>query len=197
MIRCRAFLRRLRADQRGAYVVELGLVILPFTAMLLMLTDFGYRLYLGSVVEGALQRTARYATVGSKTSSEVDDYLKSQLVAFQRNVTVTIDKKSYSQFSGVGKDEKFIDSNDNKKYDKGVDCYYDDNGNGTWDPAATSGRAGLGGSDDLIYYTVTADFPRIVPLTKFFGASAMESVSSNMVLRNQPFGSQAFPECMK
>lgn len=192
-----ALLRRLRADERGVYMVELGLVILPLTVVLLAMTDFGYRLYLGSVVEGALQRTARYATVGTRGSDDVDTYLKKQLVAFGPNVKVNVDKKSYSQFSGVGKDEKYIDSNGNNVYDKGIDCYYDDNGNGSWDPAATSGRTGLGGSDDLVYYTVTAKFPRIVPLSKFLGFSADETVSSNMVFRNQPFGSQAFPDCKK
>ncbi len=190
-------LPRLLADRRGATIVEFGLIAVPLTVMLLVMADFGYRIMLGSVVEGALQRTARYATIGNRSSTEVDTFLKDQLVSFQNDVKVTIDKRSYSQFSGVGKDEKYIDSNANNQYDKDVDCYYDDNGNGVWDRAATSGRTGLGGSDDLVYYTVTADFPRVVPLTRFLGWSASESVSSNMVLRNQPFGSQAFPECRK
>lgn len=196
MRRARALLSRLRADERGAHIVEFGLIALPFTVLLLVLTDFGYHIYLDSVMEGALQRTSRYATVGDKSSGSVDDYLRAQLTAFQ-NATLTITKKSYSQFSGVGKDEKFVDSNGNGIYDKGIECYYDDNGNGQWDRAATSGRVGLGGSDDLVYYTVTADFPRVMPLTKFLGFSAMDQVSANMVLRNQPYGSQAFPQCAK
>lgn len=190
-------LPRLLADRRGATIVEFGLIALPLTVILLVMADFGYRIMLTSVVEGALQRTARYATIGNRSSSDVDKFLKDQLVSFQNNVTVDIDKRSYSQFSGVGKDEKFIDSNANGQYDRNVDCYYDDNGNNVWDRAATSGRTGLGGSDDLVYYTVTANFPRVVPLTRFLGWAASETVSSNMVLRNQPFGSQAFPECRK
>jgi Flp pilus assembly protein TadG len=189
--------RRLRGDRRGATIVEFGIVILPLTVVLLVLFDFSYRAYLGAVVEGALHSAARRGTVGTQSSAEIDAYIKSQLVAFQKNVTVTIDKKSYSQFSGVGKDEKYIDSNGNAKYDAGIDCYYDDNGNGKWDPAATSGKSGLGSSDDLVLYTVTADFPRIVPLTKFLGWTAAEQVKANMVLRNQPYGSQSFPECKK
>lgn len=197
MNRVRSFLSHLRTDERGAHIVEFGLIALPLTVVLLVFTDFGYRLYLGAVVEGALHQTARFATVGGRGSNEIDEYLKSQLVAFSSDVKVSIDKRSYSQFSGVGKDEKFIDSNANGRYDSGVDCYYDDNGNRVWDTAATSGRTGTGGSDDLIYYTVTANFPRVVPLGRFLGWSANESVSSNMVLRNQPFGSQAFPECTR
>ncbi len=197
MIRLARFGRRLRGDRRGATMVEFGFVILPLTVILLALTDFGYRMYLGAVVEGALQRAARFATIGNQTPTQIDTYIRGQLVAFQRNVTVTIDKRSYSQFSGVGKDEKYIDSNANGVYDQGTDCYYDDNGNGRWDPAATAGRTGLGGSDDLVYYTVTANFPRIVPLSRFLGWSSAEQVVSNMVLRNQPYGSQAFPTCKK
>lgn len=189
--------RRLRGDRRGATIVEFALVMLPLTVILLALTDFGYRAYIGSVVEGTLQKAARRATIGNQSSDQIDAYIRSQLVAFQQRVRVTINKRSYSQFSGVGKDEKYIDSNANGVYDRGVDCFYDDNGNSTWDTAATSGRTGLGGSDDLIYYTVTADFPRIVPLSRFLGWSDAEQVQSNMVLRNQPFGSQAFPQCKK
>ncbi len=196
MKRVRAMLAKLVADERGAHIVEFGLIALPFTVILLALTDFGYHIYLNSVMEGALQRTSRYATVGDKSSGSVDDYLRAQLTAF-KNANLTITKKSYSQFSGVGKDEKYTDSNNNNVYDQGVDCYYDDNGNGRWDTAATSGRTGLGGSDDLVYYTVTADFPRVMPLTSFLGFSAMDQVTANMVLRNQPYGSQAFPQCTK
>lgn len=197
MRRLRAFSGRLHQDGRGATIVEFGLVILPLTIVLLVLFDFSYRLYLGSLVEGALHGAARRATVGNQTSEQIDAYIKSQLFAFQKNATVTIDKKSYSQFSGVGKDEKYIDSNANGKYDKDVDCYYDDNSNDRYDFAATSGRTGLGGSDDLVLYTVTADFPRIVPLSRFLGWEGAEQVSSTMVLRNQPFGSQSFPDCRK
>ena len=197
MRRLRAIARRLRDNRRGATIVEFGILILPLTVVLLVMFDFTYRIYLGAVVEGALHSAARKATVGNQTSDSIDAYIRSQLVAFQKNVTVTINKKSYSQFSGVGKDEKYIDSNANGKYDAGVDCYYDDNGNGKYDLAATSGRAGLGSSDDLVLYTVTADFPRIVPLTKFLGWAAAEQVQSNMVLRNQPYGSQSFPDCKK
>jgi Flp pilus assembly protein TadG len=195
--RLRALVGRLRGDGRGATIVEFGLVILPLTVVLLVLFDFAYRMYLGSIVEGALHGAARRATVGNQNSDQIDAYIREQLFAFQKNATVTIDKKSYSQFSGVGKDEKYIDSNANNKYDAGVDCYYDDNANNRYDLAATSGKNGLGGSDDLILYKVTADFPRIVPLTKLLGWADAEQVSSNMVLRNQPFGSQSFPDCKK
>jgi Flp pilus assembly protein TadG len=195
--RLRAFARRLRHDRRGATIVELGVVILPLTVVLLVLFDFSYRAYLGAIVEGALHGAARRATVGNQTGDQIDAYIKDQLFAFQKNVTVTIDKKSYSQFSGVGKDEKYIDSNANNKYDAGIDCYYDDNNNSRYDYKETSGERGLGGSDDLVLYTVTADFPRIVPLSKFLGWADAEQVSSNMVLRNQPYGSQSFPDCKK
>ncbi|WP_231639299.1 TadE/TadG family type IV pilus assembly protein [Sphingomonas profundi] len=189
--------RRLRRDRRGAVMVEYAFVCIPLFIILLVLTDFGYRAYIGSMVEGALHKAARRATVGNQTPDQIDAFIRSQLSSFQRNVTVTIDKRSYSQFSGVGKDEKYVDSNANGVYDRGVDCYYDDNGNGMWDPAATAGRTGLGGSDDLVYYTVRADFPRIVPLSRFLGWADAEQVQANMVLKNQPYGSQAFPQCKK
>lgn len=191
MMRFNPFTRRIRDDVRGATIVELGFVMLPFTVVLLVIIDFGYRMYLGSVVEGTLHRAARRATVGSLTSSQVDDYVRSQLTAFSRHANISIVKRSYYEFSNVGKPEKITqDTAPFDSYNVG-DCYEDMNGNGTYD--TTAGTNGVGGSDDVIYYEVTADFPRLVPLDKFLGWNKMESVRANTVLRNQPFASQTIP----
>lgn len=187
----RRLARRLRADQRGMNIVEFGFVVGPLCLVLLVLIDFGYRLYLETVVEGTLNKAARQATIGNISDTAIDDYVRSQLTAFSKNATITITKKSYYDFSGVNKAEKLLDDkNGNGQYDPG-DCFEDVVNIGTWD--ADAGKAGLGGSDDIVYYQVTVDFPRIVPLTKMMGFSPTETVTANTVLRNQPFGSQANP----
>src|SRR3546814_2140512 len=50
------FVRRLRDDRRGATIVELAFVALPLLGALLGVIDFGYRMYLGAVVEGTVHR---------------------------------------------------------------------------------------------------------------------------------------------
>jgi len=166
--------------------------------MILMVTfDFGYRVYLGAVVEGTVTQAARLATVGNKTSADIDNYVKSQLLAFSKNAVITITKKSYSEFSGVGVPEKYQDSNNDGVYTPGVDCYFDDNHNNVRDSAATSGTTGLGGSDDVVFYSVQAVFPASTPVSGLMGWTATETVTSSTVMRNQPYGAQSATECTK
>jgi len=191
MIALRKFARRLRDDSRGAYIVELALVFPMMIIVTLVIIDFGYRMYLGAAVEGTVHRAARRATIGTATQGQVDDYIREQLTLFKAVSSVTIEKTNYYQFSRVGKPEKIIsDTAPFDQYNTG-DCFEDSNGNGVYDVAA--GRSGLGGSDDIVYYKVTATFPRLVPLFGFMGWSKTETVTANTVLRNQPFASQTIP----
>jgi len=191
VIRARHLLRRLRRDQRGVNIVEFGLIAGPFVMLILVILDFGYRLYLETVVEGTVNKAARRATIGGQSSTAIDDFVRSQLVAFSKRATITITKKSYGDFSGVNKAEKLTDDkNGNGNYDPG-DCFEDALVNGQYDSDA--GKTGLGGSDDIVYYQVSVDFPRLVPLGKFLGFSNTETVTANTVLRNQPYGAQAQP----
>ena len=185
-------IRGLGREERGATIVEFAIISGPLILLLFVATDFGYRSYLDSVLEGTLQRAARRATIGGVTTTDIDDYVKSQLTAFSNNATITITKSSYYMFANVGKPEKLItDKNGNGSYDTG-DCYEDTNGNNRFD--TDSGTPGLGGSDDIVYYNVSVTFPRLVPLGKMLGWSDTETVSANTVLRNQPYASQAVPK---
>jgi Flp pilus assembly pilin Flp len=187
----RCLLARLRHDQRGVNVVEFAFVAGPLLLVLLVIIDFGYRLYLETVVEGTINKAARRATIGGQSPAAIDAFVRSQLVAFSRNATITIDKKSYGDFSGVNKAEKLTDDkNSNGTWDPG-DCFEDAIPNGRFDTDA--GKQGLGGSDDIVYYEVRVDFPRLVPLGKFLGFASTETVIANTVMRNQPYGAQPTP----
>jgi hypothetical protein len=147
------------------------------------------------VVEGTVHRAARLATIGNKTPTQIDDFVKSQLAAFSRNGTVTIDKKSYYQFSNVDKAEPLCtspgaDLNNNGIVDSG-DCYRDINNNGGYDDDSSKG--GIGGSDDIVFYKVTLTYPRLVPLGGFFGWANTQTISAKTLMRNQPYGSQVTP----
>jgi Flp pilus assembly protein TadG len=191
MIRLPAMIRRLGRDQRGMNIVEFAFVLTPLLTVLLVIIDFGYRMYLEVVVEGTLNKAARQATVGGVATNDIDTYVRNQLVQFSKNATITIDKQSYYQFSGVGKPEKILtDTAPLGVYNKG-DCFEDSKPNGVYD--TNQGTSGLGGSDDIVYYSVKVDFPRLVPLGKFLGFSNTETVQAKTVLRNQPYGAQGTP----
>jgi len=191
MIRLRPLLHRLRRDRRGATILEFALVILPFMMILMGVFDFAYRGYVSSIVEGTVNRAARLATVGNKTATQIDDFVTNELRHFSPSATITITKKNYYQFSGVGKAEKLTsDSAPIGSWNTG-DCYEDLNNNGKWDVVA--GRDGLGGSDDVVYYQVDYTFPRVMPTGGLFGWSATQTVSARTIMRNQPYGIQAVP----
>ena len=191
----RRLFQHLRDDVRGATMVEFAVIATPLCMILLGLTDFGYRSYVDSMVEGTLHRAARMATVGNKTPDQIDDFVRSQLSTFSSNGTVTITKKSYYQFSNVDKSEPLCasagaDLNNNGAVDIG-DCYQDINNNGTWDQ--DSSKNGIGGSDDIVFYSVSLTSPRVVPLGNLLGWADTQTISANTLMRNQPYGSQAAP----
>jgi len=196
VIRARRLLRRLAHERRGATVVEFAIISLPLVIVLFVLVDFGFRIYLQSIVDGTLVRAARKATVGTMTGTQIDAYVTSQLSNFSTNVRpdhIAITKRSYYQFSGIGKGEKITsDTAPLGVYNVG-DCYEDANNNGVYDGPGSSGTSGIGGSDDIVYYTVTVTFPSIVPLYGLMGWSSTETINSTTILRNQPYASQTPP----
>jgi len=184
----------IRRDDRGVTIIEFALLAPVMCLLLLGLLDLGQRMYMTAVVQGTLFRAARKASVGDQTTAQVDAFVTSQLTAFSRNATITITKKSYSEFTGVATIEKITsDTAPVGTYNAGTDaahpadCFEDTNGDGKRDEI---GKSGLGQSDEIVYYEVKVDFPRVVPLGGFLGWSNTETVKANTVLRNQPYGAQ-------
>lgn len=190
----RARLTRLRIDARGATVVEFALILVPMCIMLLGTLELGYRLFLGAKLQGALHEAVRQATIGDKTSSQIDTLVTNKMSPFVKANQVSFVRKSYYQFSGVDKPEKLLtDKNGNGAYDTG-DCWRDDNGNKSYDSNSGSGTNGIGGADDIFYYEVKVTFDRLIPLGGFLGWSNSETMSANTILRNQPYAAQVTPE---
>ena len=177
--------RRLTGDARGATLVEFALILPALCVLLLGLFDFGYRSYAASVLQGALHEAARMATVGGVSQSQIDARVRQRLSNFTQHGTVTITTSSYFDFAGVRMPERITsDTTPIGTYNTG-DCYEDANNNSQFD--LDRGRTGLGGADDIVRYEVTFTVPRIVPIHRFLGWSATETISGNTVLRNQPF----------
>ena len=71
------------------------------------------------------------------------------------------------------------------------DCWLDEDEDGLF--GINQGRAGLGGSDDAVYYTVTMAIPRLFPMNKVLGWNDTQSVTVKTVVINQPYGAQPIP----
>jgi Flp pilus assembly protein TadG len=187
--------RRLAGDERGVTVVEFA-IILPVLCMVLLGTlDLGYRSYVASVLQGALHEAARMATVGGVTQAQIDARVRSRLHAFSNNATIQVETGSYSDFSSVRQPEKITQDTAPAGYSPG-DCYEDANANGRWD--ADRSASGVGGADDIVNYQVTISYPRIVPIWRVLGWGDTETITSNTVLRNQPYAARVnrmVPRC--
>jgi Flp pilus assembly protein TadG len=196
----RRFAIRLRGDERGATLVEFGIVLLPLCVVLMGFFDLGYQSYLRSTLQGALNDVARVASVESPTinaqgntiEQRIENAIKARMPGQARNGTYTIRTTNYYSYSGSGNPEPLVtDVNSNGRYDAG-DCWEDMNPNSQFDLDAS--RSGRGGADDVVFYEVTLAMPRILPMSGLLGVSNQYSITARAAVRNQPYANQQQPE---
>jgi len=175
----------LRRDRRGATIIEFAMILPALCVLLMGIFELGWRMYVASVVQGALHDAARSATVGNRSTSEIDQEVKDRLRSFSKNGTVTTNIRSYDDFTQVATPERITsDTSPTGRFNPG-DCYEDFNGNSQYD--LDRGRTGLGNADDIVRYEVTISYPRMFPVSGFLGWSNTTSITSNTVLKNQPY----------
>jgi Flp pilus assembly protein TadG len=183
-------LARLRADRKGATLVEFALIAPTFLVMLLGAFEFGHGVYLQALLQGAVQDAGRDSGLesGQENLGLIDARVLAQVRAIAPAGVVASTRKNYKTFKDVGKPEDFTDANGNGVRDAD-ECFIDANGNGGWDVDRSQG--GLGGADDVVVYTATLTYDRIVPLWKIIGWSQRNRLVATTTLRNQPFADQA------
>lgn len=185
----RALLNRLRADRRGAAMVEFAIIAPTLMVVMTTLGDFAHDSYVKSVLQGAVHKAARDGTLesGSTNLGAIDQKVRKIVYPTVNNATFSFSRKAYSTFSNVGRPEPFTDSNGNGTRNAG-ECYQDYNNNSNWD--ADMGRDGAGGARDIVLYTVTVTYPRIMPIYGLVGLPQDNTVEATTVLKNQPYGTQ-------
>ena len=137
-------LRRLRRNERGVAILEFALTAPVFFLLLIGLFDFAWEMYANQVLQGAVAKSARSATLESNASDQtaLDNEVRKRVQVIFKESTVTFTRKSYESFDEIGDPEPYTDKNKNGKYDAG-ECFEDMNGNSTWDP--DRGKNGNGG----------------------------------------------------
>jgi Flp pilus assembly pilin Flp len=180
---------RLLRDQRGATLVEFGLVAGPFILMLLGIMDLGYRGYVDTVSKSVLHQVARDASTGEMTTAEIEQQVNDGLDSLVLNdAVISVSTESYFDFTNIGKPEKLtVDNDGNGEVDPG-DCFIDNNGNGVFD--TDYGIAGTGGPDDIVNYKIEIVSPRLFPLASMIGLAETMTISNSTAVRNQPYGAQ-------
>lgn len=182
---------RLGRDSKGATIIEFAM-ILPALCLVLMGTfELGYRMYVASVLQGALHEAARLATVGNMSTTQIDAHVKQRLASFSHAATITTSVDSYDEFSQVSVPERISqDTVPLGQYNVG-DCYEDYNNNQRYD--LDRARTGLGQADDIVRYRVSIGYPRMFPVAGFFGWSDTDTIAADTVLRNQPYAGRTVP----
>lgn len=188
-----AFRRRLAREERGAALVEFAIVAPVMCLLLLGGFDIAHTLYMRSVLQGVVQKTARDSTLQDGGTAEqqaaMDDHVRTQVKALANNGEIAISRRFYRTFSqaAAAKAEDWTDTNKDGRCDDG-EPYEDANLNGVWD--ADGGDQGQGGAKDAVVYTVTVKYPRMFPVTGMIGGGDTTTVMARTILKNQPFGDQ-------
>lgn len=181
-------LLHLRHDHRGATLVEFALVAPVMLLLLMGLMDLSYRLYVQSILNGAMQQAGRAASLesGPGALTAIDTKVVRSVREVAQNLTWESSRKAFSDYTKIGP-ESFIDGNGNRIRDPG-ECYSDVNDNKQWD--ADPGKNGPGGAKDSIVYKMIVRYPRVFPMAGLMGWSNEQEISSTTILRNQPYNTQ-------
>jgi len=184
------FLRKMRRDQRGASAVEFALTAPILFLVISGTLDMAQGYYVNTVLQGSLNAAGRNSSLQSAgTEAATLDAAVSKMIKYAMpKASVTFTRKSYSQFSSVGKPEDFTDTIDNDTYDP-TECFVDMNGNETWD--ADMGTTGLGGANDVQVYKVSVSYKPMFGFGSYLGLPTNQKIQGTTILRNQPYSTQS------
>lgn len=183
-----AALFRMSEDRRGSAAVEFAMIAPVVLLLLFGVYDLGFTLYVNSMLQGSIQQAGRNSTIEGATTASMDQIVTNAVKSVMPAATLSFTRKSYVSFSAVATPEDFIDVNSNTVCDSG-EAYTDSNGNNTWD--ADRGKTGNGGARDAVLYTVNVTYPRPFAMAGLMGFSNTVTLTTQTVLRNQPFGTQS------
>ncbi|MFM7027320.1 MAG: TadE/TadG family type IV pilus assembly protein [Chakrabartia sp.] len=187
--------KTLKNHERGATLVEFALVAPVFLTLLMAAMEFGYELYMDSVLEGTLTKAARDLSLETASDTSVraalDADLRDTMRLTHKDVVVSVSREAVSRYSRVtNRSEPFNDANHNNVCDDG-ETFEDLNDNGDYDADTT--LMDWGNADDVVIYNVTVSFSRLFPIGGFLGFSDDTALTSTRMLRIQPFSNRSRP----
>lgn len=185
-------LTTLASDQRGAAIMEFGLIAPILMVLMMGAVDATHRLYARSVLQGAVQKASRDAGLEGGTLQEqqdaIDEQVLAQVAPVNYGAEFTFERKAYRSFSRAAKPaEPFDDVNKDKACNNG-EPFEDINNNGTRD--LDIGVNGQGGAQDAVIYSVRMQYEAVTPVAGLFGLDPEVDLIARTVLRNQPYNDQ-------
>lgn len=179
--------RRLAAARDGAAAIEFALAAPVFMLLVLGLGDIGHMAYVRALLNGAVERAARSASLESGDTTAADDMVKNAIKPVIPGATVTTSRKSYYDFADVDRPEKFTDTNRDGTCNPGEN-FVDENRSGRWE--ADVGKGGNGGAGDVVIYTVTVTYKPVFSAKLLGNWNSTRTMTAVGVRKNQPFAQQ-------
>lgn len=173
----RRLVHRLRQSERGTAFIEFAFTAPVFLLVLLGIFDYCWQMYAQQVLQGVVAKAGRDATLEgfAADQSALDARVEAQVKKVFANASVTFNRRVFDDYSDI-RPLRWVDSNGNGIQDPSPeDCWED------------GGRQGNGGADDVVQYTVSMRFDRVLPVWRMLGQPQYTTLSSTTLLRNQPF----------
>lgn len=184
--------RALARDDRGATLVEFAFVAPIFVLILMFLFDTGYYFYARSILSGEVQAAGRASALETATDTNralLDAALETSVKRLVGGGTLSFNRLAFKSYGRAqNRAESFVDTNGDNICNNN-EIFDDGNRNGFRD--TDSGTAGQGGAKDVTIYSVTLRYNRLFPMSYLLGWNPEVSITSNTILRNQPFDKQA------
>jgi Flp pilus assembly protein TadG len=182
--------RQIIKNEEGVAAVELALIAPAFFLLMIGIVEVFLIMLAQNVMESSTFAASRGGKTGymmvSKTREEtILEILKQQAGSLLDTSKVTINSKSYAEFSNIGQPEPFVDANGNGVRDLNEN-YTDVNANGQYD--TDMGSLGPGAAGQIVVYTVNYPWPIFTPMMQqFFGTNGILNLSARTVVRNEPY----------
>lgn len=174
-------------DERGATVMEFGLVSIVFITMMIGLFDIGQTAYAQAVLNGAVEEAARSSSLETGDTTAADARVLELVGSVAPGATIASTRTSYFDFNDIDRPEKWNDGNFDDTCNVG-ETYVDENGNGQWDEDI--GVSGNGGAGDVVIYTVTLTYAPLFVVPFWDNTDATRSLQALAIKKNQPFADQ-------
>ena len=178
------------SDDAGVTAVEFAMVA-PFLILILVgIVEFGLIFSADILLKNATYDASRTGRTGFVTEDSTQDATVRAVVRDEAGLLmdadkITIKSAAYSGFDTLKKPEPFIDANRNGVRDDGEN-FTDVNGNGVYD--TDQGRAGYGGKNEVVLYTVSYPWKLFTPLLgEIVGSNGVITLNATAVVQNEPY----------
>jgi hypothetical protein len=177
-------------DTRGATAIEFAMIAPILFILTLGTIELGICFAADILLRNATYTAARVGRTGYVAENTTRDDMLRKLIADQSSVLMdasrlNISSKVYGGFGQIHQPEPFIDANNNGRRDNG-ESYTDINGNGQYD--TDRGADGLGGSSQIVIYTVTYPWTFFTPLIgHLLSSTGTIDLTATAVIQNEPY----------